>query len=145
MSPILELRGAIPFAIGVLHLPTWQAFLAAVLGNMLAVVIILKYLNPVSNFLMKNSPFINKYLTALFHKTRHKHSKRFNEIGAIFLISFVAVPLPITGAWTGALISFLFGVSPKKAFILISIGILCAGVLVSLGFESISALVRIFS
>tara|TARA_B100000315_G_C14476905_1_gene541066 strand:+ start:549 stop:1040 length:492 start_codon:yes stop_codon:yes gene_type:complete len=141
MLPVLELRGALPFAMGVLGMPLWSAFLWSVVGNILIVVILLKFLNPVTTFLMKHSKFFNHWLNALFHKTRHKHSDRFNEIGALCLITFVAIPLPVTGAWTGSLVAFLFGVRFWPALILISIGVLCAGVLVSLGFESITAII----
>lgn len=142
MSPVLEARGAIPFAMGVLHMPLWQAFLWAVLGNITIVIILLRFLEPVTTFLMKHSKFFNEWLTALFHKTRHKHSLKFNEIGAVFLITFVAIPLPVTGAWTGSLIAFLFGVRFWPALILISIGVICSGTLVSLGFESITTIVH---
>jgi len=141
-SPVLELRGAIPFAMGVLHMDVWNAFLWSVIGNITAVVILLRFLDPVSQFLMKRSKWFNETLNKLFHKTRHKHSDRFNEIGAIFLIGFVAIPLPITGAWTGSLIAFLFGVRFWPALTLISIGILSSGTLVSLGFESITAIIQ---
>jgi len=140
MLPVIELRGAIPMGL-LLGLPTWQAFVAGVLGNILIVGILLKFLDPVTTFLMKHSKWFNKILTALFHRTRHKHSRAFNDVGAIFLITFVAIPLPVTGAWTGCLIAHLFGIQFKHAFTLISLGILGAATLITLGFESISFLV----
>lgn len=144
MLPILEVRASIPFALGVLHLSPAEAFLWSVAGNMTVVALLLAMLDPVTKFLTKHSQWFNKFLTKLFEKTRHKHSLKFNELGAIFLIVFVAIPLPMTGAWTGVLIAYLFGVKPKHTFPLISIGIIIAAALVSVGFESISAIIRYF-
>lgn len=142
MLPILEVRGGIPFGIGVLGLTALQAFLASIVGNILIVIILLKGLNPVTQFLMKHSKWFNRNLTKLFEKTRHKHSHRFNEVGALFLVTFVAIPLPATGAWTGSLIAYLFGIPFRTAFILISLGVIAAGILVSLGFESITSIIQ---
>ncbi len=140
--PILEIRGALPIALGVFEMPLWEAFLWSATGNILIVAILLKFLDPVTTFLMKHSRFFNRWLTKLFHKTRHKHSAKFNEIGALALITFVAIPLPVTGAWTGSLAAFLFGVKFWPALGLISIGVICAGTLVTLGFESITAIIH---
>lgn len=142
MLPILEVRGAIPFAMGVLHLTWAEAFIWSVLGNITAVAIVLTFLDPLTKCLMKHSPWFNRILTNLFHKTRHKHSAKFNEAGALFLITFVAVPLPITGAWTGALIAYLFGIKFTHALPLLSIGIVIAAILITLGFGSLTAIVR---
>lgn len=138
--PVFEVRGAIPFALGVFKMSIVEAFCWSVLGNTLAVAIVLRFLDPVSRFLMTRSAWCNRILTALFHKTRHEHSKKFKEFGALFLIAFVAVPLPLTGGWTGSLIAYLFGVRYWPALILITIGILGAGALVSLGFQSVTSL-----
>jgi uncharacterized membrane protein len=144
MLPILEVRGAIPFAIGVLGMPVQQAFLWAVLGNITIVFILLTFLDPVTKVLMKHSKWFDKFLTNLFHKTRHKHTDTFNELGAIFLIGFVAIPLPVTGAWTGSLIAFLFGIRFFPAFPLIATGVVGAATLISLGFESVTAIFHAF-
>ncbi len=145
MLPILEIRGALPIALGAFHMPLWEAFLWSATGNILIVVILLKFLDPVTTFLMKHSKFFNRWLNKLFHKTRHKHTAKFNEIGALALITFVAIPLPVTGAWTGSLAAFLFGVRFWPALFLIAIGVLCAGTLVTLGFESITAIIDAIS
>lgn len=140
--PILEIRGALPIALGVFKMPLWEAFLWSATGNILIVAVLLKFLGPVTEFLIKHSEFWKHWLNKLFEKTRYKHSAKFNELGAIFLITFVAIPLPVTGAWTGSLIAFLFGINFWPALILISIGVVCAGVLVTLGFESVTAIIQ---
>jgi uncharacterized membrane protein len=140
--PILEIRGALPIALGIFKMPLWEAFLWSATGNILIVAVLLKFLDPVTKFLMKHSKFFDRWLTKLFHKTRHKHSSKFNELGALALITFVAIPLPVTGAWTGSLAAYLFGVKFWPALSLIAIGVVCAGTLVTLGFESITAIIQ---
>jgi len=61
-------------------------------------------------------------------RTEHKYSSRFKKLGALALVTFVAIPLPITGAWTGTLAAYIFRIPPKKALPLIFAGVLVAGV-----------------
>lgn len=132
MIPIGELRASIPIAIEVYDMPWYWAFFWSILGNTLIITIILLFLEPVSKFLMDKSKIFNKFFNWLFDRTRQKHTERFERWGALALITFVAIPLPITGGWTGALASFVFGIPFKKALPLIFIGLLIAGVIVTL-------------
>ena len=75
--------------------------------------------------------FFDKFFTFLFERTRRKHSKKFEKWGALALITFVAIPLPITGGWSGALAAFVFGIPFKKALPLIFSGVIIAGVIVT--------------
>jgi uncharacterized membrane protein len=131
MLPISELRGAIPVAIGVYHLNPIEAYFLATIGNIIPVVFILKYIDPVSEYLMSKSKFFNKFFTYLFERTRKKHNGKFEKWGALALITFVAIPLPITGGWSGALAAFVFGIPFKRALPLISMGVMIAGVIVT--------------
>ena len=131
MLPISELRGAIPVAIGVYNLNPAEAYFIAVVGNMVPVIFILKYINPVSKYLMSKSKFFNKFFTYLFERTRKKHNGKFEKWGALALITFVAIPLPVTGGWSGALAAFVFGVPFKKALPLIFLGVIIAGIIVT--------------
>lgn len=117
-------------AIGVYHLNPIEAYCIAIIGNMVPVVFILKYINPISKYLMSRSKFFNKFFTFLFERTRRKHSEKFEKWGALALITFVAIPLPVTGGWSGALAAFVFGIPFKKALPLISLGIVIAGIIV---------------
>ena len=128
-SPISELRGAIPWAILKHHFPWYYAFLLAVIGNLLPVPFILLFLDTFSRLLSKISIF-EKMLHWLFERTRRR-GKIINRYERIGLALFVAIPLPITGAWTGSLIAVLFGLKFKYAFLSIFIGILIAGVIVT--------------
>ncbi len=128
-SPISELRGAIPWAILKLHFPWYYAFLLAVIGNLLPVPFILLFLDTTSRLLSKVGLF-NRILNRLYKRTRQrgKIAERYERIG---LALFVAIPLPITGAWTGSLVAVLFGLKFKHAFLSIFFGILIAGTIVT--------------
>ena len=132
MIPIGELRVALPLALTVYKMDLITAFFITVLGNMLPLVAIIYLLEPVSNFLMKHSKFFRWFFNKLFHHTRHRHSKKFEVLEELALVTFVAIPLPMTGGWSGALAAFVFGIKPKKSLPLIFLGVLIAGVIVSL-------------
>lgn len=130
MLPIVELRGALPLAINLFKIPVIKAFAIAFVGNMIPVPFILLLLGPLVKFLSK-VPAFDRLFNGLFERTRRKSNtmiERYEEIG---LLTFVAIPLPGTGAWTGALIAFLFGLDLWKSIIVIGSGVLIAGVIVT--------------
>ncbi len=128
--PVSELRGAIPLAIGVYGYDPWQAYLLSVLGNLLPVVPLLLFLGPVSDWLRRFT-FWDKFFTWLFSRTRRKYIREHESFGLTALALFVAVPLPVTGAWTGCAIAFLVGFRFWHALAAISTGVLLAGVIVT--------------
>ena len=132
MLPIAELRGAIPLAMGIYKMSATSAFFWSVLGNVISVDLVLWLLEPVSKFLSHKNYFWNRFFSWLFAKTRKKHSHKFEIWGALALIAFVAIPLPFTGGWSGAVAAFVFGIEFKKALPLITLGILIAGIIVTL-------------
>lgn len=132
MIPIGELRVAIPLGIAQYHLGVLTTFIIAVIGNIIPVVIIAFLLEPVSNWLSKHSKFFRWFFHWLFERTRKKHSHRFEVLEEVALVTFVAIPLPMTGGWSGALAAFVFGIPPKKSIPLISLGVVIAGVVVTL-------------
>lgn len=137
MIPIGELRASIPIALGIYHLSPLKAFFWSVLGNIIPGFFFLWFLTPLTNFLEKHFSLLNRFFNWLFERTRRKHSQKFEAWGALALISFVAIPLPMTGVWTGAVAAFVFGVPYKKGVLMISLGAMIAGIvvtLVSLGF-----------
>ena len=88
---------------------------------------------------------VDKFFENLFNKTRKEHSKKFKRYGTIFLIALVGIPLPGSGAGTGALVAFLFGVEYWKALSLIFLGVIIGGILVTAGFGSIFAILDLFA
>jgi uncharacterized membrane protein len=127
--PIFELRGALPVALNVFHFPWYYALLLAIIGNLLPVPIILLFLDVISRYLSKVG-FFERFLRWLFEHTkqRGKIIEKYERIG---LALFVAIPLPFTGAWTGSLITVLFGLRFRHAFLSIFIGICIAGIIVT--------------
>ncbi len=129
MLPILELRGALPVAINLFHFPWYYALPLAIIGNLLPVPFILLFLNVVSRFLSKTG-FFKRRLHWLFERTRRRGRiiERYERIG---LVLFVAIPLPVTGAWTGSLAAVLFGLKFRHALLSIFIGVFIAGIIVT--------------
>jgi uncharacterized membrane protein len=128
-APISELRGAIPLAIVDLDM-SWQlAFLVAFAGNLLPVPFLLLFLDPVSRILSKVGIF-ERLLNWIFGLSRRRGGlvERYGTMG---LVLFVAIPLPVTGAWTGSIVAFLLGLRFWRAFPAIILGVLIAGVIVT--------------
>lgn len=127
--PVLELRGAIPIAISYYKLPVIPSYLFSVMGNLVPAVFLLLYLKPFSDFLRKWY-FFDIFFSWLFKRTR-RHEKKYEKYGALFLLFFVAVPLPITGVWTGSVAAFLFGIRFWYAFPMMAGGVIIAGIIVT--------------
>jgi len=130
--PIAELRVALPLALTVYNLPLWQAFIFSVLGNIVPVFFILYFIDSVSKFLMAKIKIFNRFFLWLFARTRVKFEGKYARWGLLALAIFVAIPLPMTGAWTGALAAFLFQIPKKQAAIYIILGVLGAGIIVTI-------------
>jgi uncharacterized membrane protein len=116
-------------AIGLFDFPWYYALLLAVIGNLLPVPFILFFLNSATRVLSR-VPFFDRFLTWLFERTRRRGRiiEKYKRIG---LILFVAIPLPVTGAWTGSLAAVLFGLRFRHAMLSIFIGVLIAGAIVT--------------
>ncbi len=127
--PISELRGAIPLAIGTYHFSWYYAYLFGVIGNLLPVPFILLFFNAVIPFFNRIS-FLNKVMQWYFSWTKRR-SKAIERYGWLGLAIFVAIPLPVTGAWTGSILAALLGMRFKYAFSSIALGVLIAGVVVT--------------
>lgn len=133
MLPILEQSFAIPYGIAKLGMSEGSAFFWSTSGNIFVTILLLIGLDPVTQFLRKHVPGMKRLTDWLFERTRKKHSERLGQVGHIALFLFVAIPGPGSGAWTSALISYLFGVKKKNAFVWISLGLLVSGILMTFG------------
>jgi len=131
MAPMLELRAAIPLGYFRFHLSIIEATIISILGVIVSTMIVLYLLPFFVDFLQKHIPVFHKILDKIFQKTRKEHSKKIEILGDIFLITFVAIPLPGSGGWTGVLIAYLFGIPYKKAITLVSIGVVASGIIVA--------------
>jgi len=131
LIPIGELRLAIPMGILQYHLNPWVVFIIAVIGNCIPVFFIV-WLMPRIEQLCRKNTLLSRLLDAIFKRTRRSFNKQYERYGSIALMIFVAIPLPGTGVWTGALAGWLFGISKRHIFIYVNLGALGAGIIVLL-------------
>ena len=131
-TPFFELRASIPLGHLQFGLSIYEATAISVIGGILAAAFLIWTLPFFVGFFDRHVPFFHRILEKIFAHTRSKHSHRIEVIGEIALVILVAIPLPGSGSWTGALVSYLFGLPKKKALWLISIGVLCSGIIVAI-------------
>lgn len=130
MLPIIELRLALPIAVG-LDLDWGVAMVLSVIGNMLPVPFLMLFFGKVEKFLRRWKVF-RVFFDRLFESTRRKGERKLQVWGEIGLILFVAVPFPVTGAWTGTLAAYLLKLDRKKSFLSIFVGVVIAGFIMTL-------------
>ena len=130
MVPVVELRGGIPFGVA-RGLPVWAAYLAAIIGNILPVPFILVYIRRIFQWLRRHMPALNRLVDKLERKA-HLKGRTVTRYKYLGLLLFVAVPLPGTGAWTGALAAAFLDMPLRKALPSIFAGILIAGIAISI-------------
>ncbi len=126
--PVSELRGAIPLALS-FGMSLQKAFWLSVVGNAIPVIPILVLLKPVSERLSKFKVFA-RFFDWLFTRTRKK-ADTIQKYEALGLAIFIAIPLPMTGAWTGTIAASLLKMKFRYAFIAAMAGIILAGIIVS--------------
>jgi len=129
LCPILECRLGMFTAIVLLGMNPFVGFIISFLGNILPIPFILLLINKIFE-LLKKIPYINKPIYWLEEKTLKKRDK-IDKYGVWGLLFFVAIPLPGTGGWTGALLASLLHLDRKKSFGVICIGVFIAGLIIS--------------
>jgi len=142
MLPISELRGAMIYAASPLgDIPLKEALPISVVGNLIPVLPILWTLGPVSR-LGSRFRIGKRFFDWVFERARRKSGKvkRFETFG---LMLFVCIPLPVTGAWTGAAVAFVLGMRTRDAFLAITAGVMIAGVIMSVVAYGSAALLRL--
>ena len=140
MIPIIELRGAIPMG-AAFRLPWWQTFLISITGNMLPVPFILLFIEVILKWMAGcRVKFFNRIAAWLFRKAEKNRSKveRYAFWG---LALFVGVPLPGTGAWTGSLVAALIDLKFWKALLSALVGVLAAGIVMTLISYGVAAII----
>ena len=143
MLPISELRGAMIYAASPLgELPLQVALPISLIGNLIPVLPILLMLGPISQWCSRFSVG-ERFFNWVFERARSKSEKvkRYETFG---LTLFVCIPLPVTGAWTGAAIAFVLGLKTRNAFLAITAGVMIAGIIMSIVAYGSAALLRIF-
>jgi uncharacterized membrane protein len=122
--PILEVRGAVLYGIG-MGLNPYLVLLLGIIGNILII--------PVVFYFFKKSHFRSLAMRFFGHGMQEKierHRARFEKWDELALLSFVALPLPVTGAYTGAFLAEVLNLNRKKSFFVISLGVVIAALIV---------------
>ena len=130
MVPVVELRGAIPFGV-VRGLNIWTAIAASVLGNLVPVPFIILFIRKIFAWMRAHMPKLDGLVTRM-EKKAEKNRAAVEKYAFWGLAILVAIPLPGTGAWTGALVAAMMEMRLKRAFPAIVIGVVIAGVIVSI-------------
>ena len=143
MIPIIELRGAIPLG-AALGLPWWQSYLLSVIGNMIPVPFILLFIRKILEWMCRSKiKFFNKIGNWIDNKAE-KNRDKIEKYSFWGVCLFVAIPLPVTGAWTGSLVAATIEMKFWKAMLSALLGVMIAGVIMTLGSYGIVAAFNIF-
>ena len=125
-APVAELRGGLPLALS-LGIHPAAAYLLSVAGNLLPVPFLLLGLGQLVPILPRLPGRLGEWAARYLAWQRRRHARKFARLGDVALVLVVAVPLPATGAWTGAVVATLLGIPPRRALPLITLGVLLAG------------------
>ena len=127
--PVVELRGSIPVGSLAFKIPWYWCYILSVLGNLLPVPIILLFVERAIGWCKKTKHL--KKLGLWLEKKAEKNTPKVQRFETFGLMIFVAIPLPMTGAWTGALVAALMGMELRRAFPTIVIGVLIAAAIMT--------------
>ena len=130
MVPVLELRAAIPIGCS-LGLSAWQCALAAIIGNMIPAPFIILFIRAIFEYLRRHWPKLGNLVDRLEAKAEKK-KPLVQKYAILGLTLLVAIPLPGTGAWTGALVAAMLDIRLKRAIPCIFLGVVIAAVIVTM-------------
>ena len=130
MLPIFELRLALPMAYFKYGFDIYESIGLSIIGNLIPILPILLFFKKIVAIFSKIS-FFARIFEWVYRRAEKAFSKDYAKWGKLGLIVFVGIPLPITGAWTGAVASTLFKIKTRDAFLLISLGVLLASIIVT--------------
>ena len=139
MVPVVELRGAIPYGVlAGLSVPT--AFILAVIGNLVPIPVLVVFTRKVFEWLRGISSGLDRFVSRLEAKAE-KNKEVVLKYQFWGLVILVAIPLPGTGAWTGALVAAMMDMRLKRAMPAITLGLFIAGIIVTTLTYGIDALI----
>ena len=145
--PISELRGAIPYAVGHGMNPVYAYFYCVFLNALVGPIVFI-FLNTFHHLFSKMEWYRNVF-DRFVEKTRKKVGDKINKYGYLGVTLFVAIPLPVTGAWTGTLGAWIFGLKKRKTIPAVILGVAISGLIMSLivylytqGYEFLSFLIK---
>ena len=131
MVPVSELRGAIPLGIGY-GIPWYECYILCCIANLIPVPFILLLIKKVIKWMGESKIEFFKKVSAWIQNKADKNTDAVNKYGIFGLMMFVAIPLPMTGAWTGALVAAVTNMKFSRAILSCICGVLIAGAIVTL-------------
>ena len=146
MVPLIELRGAIPYAVG-FNLPMVPSYIIAVIGNMVPVPFIFLFARKILEW-GKDKKYIGKFFTWCLEKGEKGGQKIQAKAGKgvyLALLLFVGIPLPGTGAWTGTLAASFLNLDFRKSVIYVMLGVILAGVIMLAASLGVFGAIRLFA
>jgi uncharacterized membrane protein len=132
MIPITELRVSIPVAITMYEMNPWEALAYSVLGNIVMGILVLFFVEKILHLILIHSKHLDNLWQKYINRIHTKNKDKFEKWGAVILVTFVAVPLPLTGIVTGAVAASIFQIPAPKAIPLLALGSVISGVIVTL-------------
>ena len=132
MIPIVELRGAIPVGWFAFGMPWWLTYLLAVVGNLIPVPFILLLIRKVLAWMETCKVKLFNKVAGWLRRKAEKNTDKITKYGFWGVCFFIAIPLPVTGAWTGSLVAATIKMPFWKAFLSALLGVMIAGVIVTL-------------
>jgi uncharacterized membrane protein len=128
--PVVELRGSLPVAMDIFHMPWYQSLILSIIGNLLPVPFLLLFYDSLARLVSRMNTG-KRFMEWLYKRTGRQTGviKKYRHVG---LIIFVAIPFPGTGAWTASIAAHLLGMRFKTALLNITIGVIGAGVIVTI-------------
>lgn len=130
LLPISELRGAIPYALAN-GVPPLIAYMYCVVLNALVGPLVFLFLSTIHRLMMR-VPWYRRVFGRLLERARHKVEQKVARYGYLGIVLFVAIPLPVTGAYTGSLGAWVLGLDRGKTYVAVAIGVVVAGLVVSI-------------
>lgn len=143
MVPLIELRGAVPIGTG-LGLPWDMTLIVSIIGNCVPIPIILIFVKAVLTWMRNCKVGLFRKISNWLHEKAEKNRAKIDKYAGWGLFVFVAIPLPGTGAWTGALVASLFDMPKGKAMLSISAGVVSAGLIMTFGSQFVKFIVGLF-
>ncbi len=147
MVPLIELRGAIPYAVG-FQLPLLQTYIVSIIGNMLPVPFIYLFARKVLEIGSKsNDTIFRRFCCWCMEKGERGGEKLQAKAGKglfVALLLFVGIPLPGTGAWTGTLAASILKMDFKSSILAVMLGVILAGIIMGTGSTILFSMIRLF-
>ena len=141
MIPVVELRGAVIMG-AAMGLPWYKVFIISVIGNLLPIPFVILFIKRIL-YMLRRIPAFTGFIK-WYEGRLVKHSEKIGALSFWALAIFVGIPLPGTGAWTGAGIAAFLNMRLRKAFPAIVIGVLIAGVAMTVGAYGVANILKIF-